>query len=300
MGTLSNVRIEPVTVKMQTQQTTQVDFIADVAAALDGKYFKIYSGSGAGFYVWCDIASAADPAPAGFTAIPVVLSSGATAAAIATATAAAILANANFHAKVNPNNTGSIIIMNELYGATTASVDVDTGFTITTLATGSDYDLGYLDGNVELAFEDQLSEITAHQTGTTVLGAIRTGKKIEEMSVTLKEASIANIKEVLKKSATLTTPSAGAATAAWGDSALQFTQVAGVCEKLVLHPVAVSSADRSRDVALWLAYLKPGSIVFSGEEQQNISCTFQFFPDSTKEKSAEFMVYGDHLQNWLR
>lgn len=302
MGTVSNFRLEPVSVKMQSQETTQVDCVADVSSALDGKYFKLYTGAGTGYYAWLDIASAADPAPAGFTAIPVVVASNASAATIAAAMVTAINAVSGFHAKAHPTTSGSFIILNELYGATTATVDgaAATGFTFTQLRAGSDYDLGYTDGNIELTFDDQLVDVMAHQEGSTVLTGIRSGKNIDELAVTLKECSVANIKEILKKSATLTTPTGGSSTAAWGDSALQFTQVLGLCEKLVLHPVALSSSDRSRDVALWSAYLKPGTITFSGEEPWAAACTFKFFPDKTKEKSSEFLVYGDHLQNWLR
>ena len=304
MGTVSNFRVEPVTVKMQSQETTQVDFLADAAGSLNSKYFKIYTGAGALYYVWFNINSAGvDPAPAGGTGISVAGATNATAATLAAAAVTAIDAIAGFHAKAHPTTSGSIVIMAAAAGATTVSSDgsAATSFTFTQLKAGSDYDLGFTDGAIAIEYDDQVVDVGAHQLGSTIATSIRTGKKINDITVTLKEPSIANIKEVLKKSSTLTTPSGGTATAAWGDdSALQFTQVLGLAEKLVMHPVALSSSDRSRDVAHWLAYLQPVSVNFSGEEPEMIECVFKIYPDYTKTSTAQFQVYGDHLQNWLR
>lgn len=58
-------------------------------------------------------------------------------------------------------------------------------------------DIGFTDGDIEIAPEEQGVEITAHQEGTNVLDMIRTGKSVGEISVTLKEAALAKIQSFL-------------------------------------------------------------------------------------------------------
>jgi len=60
----------------------------------------------------------------------------------------------------------------------------------------ADTDLGFTDGDIEIAPEEMGVEITAHQEGTNVLDMIRTGKKVE-VTVTLKETSADQLKEML-------------------------------------------------------------------------------------------------------
>lgn len=57
-------------------------------------------------------------------------------------------------------------------------------------------DLGFTDGDLELTVEEQAVDITAHQEGTNVLDAIRTGKSVE-LAVTLKETSDAQLATLL-------------------------------------------------------------------------------------------------------
>jgi hypothetical protein len=57
-------------------------------------------------------------------------------------------------------------------------------------------DLGLLDGDIELKPEEMSVDITAHQFGSNVLDAIRTGKKLE-ITTALKETSIAQITRIL-------------------------------------------------------------------------------------------------------
>jgi hypothetical protein len=57
-------------------------------------------------------------------------------------------------------------------------------------------DLGFVDGDIEIASEEQGAEITAHQEGTNVLDIIRTGKNVE-VTMTLKESSLAQLQTLL-------------------------------------------------------------------------------------------------------
>jgi hypothetical protein len=57
-------------------------------------------------------------------------------------------------------------------------------------------DLGFTDGDIEVTMEEQGVEITAHQEGTNVLDMIRTGK-MTELSLTLKETTVAKVAALL-------------------------------------------------------------------------------------------------------
>ncbi len=57
-------------------------------------------------------------------------------------------------------------------------------------------DLGFTDGDIELALEEQGAEITAHQTGTNILDMIRTGKSAE-LEIVLKETTAAKVAALL-------------------------------------------------------------------------------------------------------
>lgn len=57
-----------------------------------------------------------------------------------------------------------------------------------------DADVGFTDGDLSPALEEQGAEITAHQEGTNVLDMIRTGKSAE-LTVVFKETTVAQMKE---------------------------------------------------------------------------------------------------------
>lgn len=158
-------------------------------------------------------------------------------------------------------------------------------------------DLGFLDGDIEVAFEEQATDITAHQEGTNVLTAIRTGKNIT-LSMTLKEVSSANLDLVFADAGGAAfTPAAGTEVIGWGRSK-DFTSMLTQAQKLVLHPVANDALDLSEDLAFWKAYPIPESIAFSGENPKTMSISFRIFPDLTLEPEVSWFVIGDHTQSF--
>lgn len=60
-------------------------------------------------------------------------------------------------------------------------------------------DVGFTEGDLEIEIEDQDVDINAHQEGTDLLDAIRTGKSIS-LGLTLKETSLAQLKTMLEAS----------------------------------------------------------------------------------------------------
>jgi hypothetical protein len=79
----------------------------------------------------------------------------------------------------------------------------------------------------------------------------------------------------------------------WGKSK-DFTGMMTEAAKLALHPVALDSSDKSRDLAFWKAYPMVGSIVKSGENPSTVSVTFKIFPDTSKADEVRLFALGDH------
>lgn len=73
--------------------------------------------------------------------------------------------------------------------------------------TWGDLDLGFTDGDIEISPEEQSVEVTAHQEGTNRLDALRTGKTLS-LSVTMKEANVTKLTEILKAGGAVMTPQA--------------------------------------------------------------------------------------------
>lgn len=57
-------------------------------------------------------------------------------------------------------------------------------------------DLGYTDGDIEVTTDEQAVDIVAHQEGTNVLDAIRTGNSVE-IALALKETSLAQLQTLI-------------------------------------------------------------------------------------------------------
>jgi hypothetical protein len=162
--------------------------------------------------------------------------------------------------------------------------------------TFDDTDVGAIEGEVEIGFEEKMVDIKAHQTGDTVLDSIRTGRAIKEMKLTLKETSVAQVKAAFAAYGTLETPASGTEVIGIGLDKM-FTSVSGDTAKLVLHPVGAGT-DKSRDWAFWKALPMPESIKFSGEKEETCSVTFKFYPDLTKPENVQYAVFGDHTQTF--
>jgi hypothetical protein len=148
-GPGSTPEIFQVTTTGWVKEVSQVQTIADVSGSLDGKYFNIYSYTSGHFYVWMNVDGGGnDPSPGG-SGIPVPISSNDSANTIAAAINSAINGDGSFSSTVSTN---TVVITNNDYGNVTNSADVDTGFTITTVAQGNSLD-GAVDGTYFYAYD---------------------------------------------------------------------------------------------------------------------------------------------------
>lgn len=298
----SNIRIMPVQVAFGRYQEQEVTCAADIAGSHNNDYFVLYNAKDATkFHVWYSVNGAGvDPAPPSSTGIQVNIATSATASAVASATATAIQAVTGFAAAA----TGAVVgICNTQPGlSTTVAAGVGlVGFSYALILAGDDNDLGYCDGDIELALDEQLLDVTAHQTGTNVLTSLRQGKTAE-ITLTLKEMDTDNLKLIFKQAGELYTPGGGTEVVGWGTST-NAENIISKAGKLVLHPVVNGdyfggSPDVTEDWAFWKAHLKPESVTFSGENPMVVSCTFKCYTDDTKRDEVNLWCLGDHTQNF--
>jgi len=284
-----NIRIEPVNVTWEIEQKDCVE-VNQVAASLDAAHFLL----GDQTYVWFNLdASSVDPAPAGRVGIEVSVTTGQTAAQVASALQTAVEADAGYSAVLS----GSSVSIEKADTADVANAaDVDTGFVFHVLQEGGSLDLGSLQGNVESTFEEAILDITQHQTGTTIIDALRQGVSAE-ISLTMQEAAdVAKLKEIYAKTGgDAYTPAAGTEVFGWGSSR-QGDSVLPQSRRLNLHPVN-AGADLSRDLTFWKAYPLPDTLVISGEETKTLSVSFRLFLDQNKRSELSLFCFGDYTQD---
>lgn len=290
---VTNIKIEPVNVTWQIEEQWDVTTVADVASSLNNKYFNIKSGANAKFHVWYNVGGAGvDPAPAGSTAITVAIAVNATAATIATATQVAVNANANFEAAVS----GAVVtITNVLAGETDDFADFNTTFSFAQCQDGLNFDLGFLDGDVEITTEEQVLSVTAHQTGVTPLADLRQGVSAE-VALVLKETDLEKLKAIFAGTAGGThTPGGGTELFGWGTNKQGLNTIIQ-SRRLVMHPVSKDPADYSEDLCFWKAYAKPETLTYSGENPRVISVNFSTYLDTSKPEEIQLFSIGDWTQ----
>lgn len=119
-----------------TQQTSQVNTIADVAGSLAGTYFLISNAfDQIQYYVWYRVSGVgSDPAIANKTGIRVDITTNDTALAVSTATVNKLNELSDFAAELSSPN---FVVANTGYGPATATAAGTSGFTISTTQVGA-------------------------------------------------------------------------------------------------------------------------------------------------------------------
>lgn len=156
-------------------------------------------------------------------------------------------------------------------------------------------DLGLLKGDLNPKFQKNIVEVTAHQTGSNVIGGIITGSSYE-LPVVLEETDMAKLLALFGVSDFVGTAGGmtpGTETIMGLGNFKQFQNVLADCKALKLHPQAKAVDDLSEDLTFWLAYPIPSSLKFSGENPTEAGITFKIYPDLSKHSEYQFGVYGD-------
>jgi len=145
-GTVSFVRG---TAGIEVKEVSSVQTIADVAGALGGKSFVIYSALNAVKYgIWIDVDNGSTaPTITGATLVEVDIATGDTAVTVATniKTSLDAVTGTPF---VTTRLTDTLTITNSGYGVTTDIADVDSGFTISKTTDGVSAADAILDANI--------------------------------------------------------------------------------------------------------------------------------------------------------
>lgn len=302
---VSNIVIEPVDAQYGAKHRTC--FTATAGTSLGGDHFLV-SSTTVDYYVWYNTGADSDPAVAGRTGIEVAILVGDTAAQVATKTVAEINSdNVNLAMNAVVSSSNIIVIENALQGAPLSVSAAGTStFVVAVAKQGFSLALGYIEGDVEVGMDEQLFQIISHQTGSQLLGELRTGVTVGPITLSLKEATVAKLKDLLEKGIAVPfTPSLGVTpTEVTAVGALagskQFANVTADGGTLVLHPTKLDLDDYSGDLCFWLAYPKLNSVTFSGEANKMIEVEFSIFLDESKVNEASVFVYGDHTQNYLK
>jgi len=170
-----------------------------------------------------------------------------------------------------------------------------TGHMFESVHLGFDHDFGFTDGDLELSVDQQLLDVTAHQSGTEILTSLVTGLNAE-LSVALKEISDENLEVLIDNtSGGAFTPGSGTKIQGFG-SGQNFSNVLDKAGRLILHPARLPDNDTSEDFCCWLAYPKLDSFTFSGENPQLINVTFRVFRDEFINEEVNKVAIGDHTQ----
>lgn len=300
------IKIEPVYVTWENQHLTTVACEADVADSLNEKAV-LFSSTTTNYYAWFNTGAGTDPAIAGRTAIPVTITTNASASAVATALSSAVNSNANFHAVVSACDPTLVYIQAMIAGEVLAvSADASggdaSGMVVTNVRTGSKLEVGFIDGDIEVGLTEDILDVTAHQTGTQIIQALRTGRNIGNLALAMKESDAAKLKTIIEASGVEFTPPGVGATAvsAWGSEDTKSTgNISTDARKLVLHPISKVSTDYSEDHCFWRAYPLLQGLTISGENPRIINVEFKIIPDQILVKEARQYVFGDHTQNFL-
>jgi hypothetical protein len=291
-STVQNIKIENVSCTWEQEEVTQVTAVADVAGSLGGTYFTLASALDATlYYAWFDTGADIDPAPAGRTAIETTISANDSAATIAGLLAAAIDAVGDFGAVATGAN---VVITNAAVGESEDVADVDTGFAILKCANGGDTALGFVDGDIELAFDLQTLDITAQQTGTQVLAQLIQGQNVD-VTMALKESDTEKLKAIFEPGGGNFTPSGGTELYGWGSSKLGSNTFVEA-RRLILHPLRLPAGDASEDFVFWKSYAVPGSLTLSGENPEVTNVTFRNYRDENRDSNIDIFAIGDHTQ----
>lgn len=301
MGTLANQKVEPMNVTWgeSVMQSENITCVADVSSSLNNKYFLFYTTGGTKNYAWFNVGGAgSDPAVSGGTANAVAISANATAATVATALAAVLTAVTGFDATAD-GAVVTLVATTAGYAKPAHEGAAATGFTFEVNQYGdSAVDLGYCDGDISVSHEENVVDLTSHQTGSQVMGHIQTGNTVS-VALSLKESAVSQLRKIiLAEGDSLIPDGTGvSSTEVFGyGSSRQFKQNFGRARKLVLHPTVLPASNLSRDLSFWKAFPKLNEIVFSGENVLMMPIEFAIYPDYTKDSRINMMVYGDSTQ----
>jgi hypothetical protein len=291
------IRVNPVNVLWQIEAMEKLDFSGAIASSTNNKWIQLWLASGAGHYFWANYNSTGvDPVQAG-TGHAVVVGIGDADTVIAESFKTSINATAGFTAV----RSGTVVTVTRTIGTGVGEVtDPTTNFqssnlTMTQVRRGKDFNLGLLKGDVDPKFSPSNLTVHAHQFGKTPLLTLNQGFDKIEVSTKLLETDNAKLKAMHKLYGGSVIGGSsevfGAGTFVLGKNILIDAA------RLIFKPV--NAVDNSGNMQIALAIPVPGSLIFSGENPNELEVSWMGFADLLMNSKINVISFGDISQSGL-
>jgi len=289
-GTGIQSKLDPRNVWFGRNESYCVETVADSAGSLGGTYFTFEDVQGDSFYAWFDVdGGSVDPAPGG-TGIEVDITSGASANAVAAALDAAFDGNTQFYAESNKNQV--TLVVKELGEVANGIADgaAPTGFTFTTLLSGSLEELGKTSAPIVFSQETTSLEITADQTGEILQDELITGYSVT-VSSSFQELTFQRLIDIIGggEGGTAGSPEG------WGYG----SEKVGTSRFSLAGSLLLLSDKGEEPLTVWKTVADLSSLNFSGVEQQVSELEFRAYIDESKVDAVNICFNGDYTQDAL-
>lgn len=306
---VENIKVEAMKVVygIDTAQVEKITIRSGIAkASLAGKYFHAYAvlaGVISKHVFWFQV-TGTDVAPSlsDATLHEVDISSGAidTIAEIANELALEITAVAGIYSASSLNNVVTVShtavgFASSMHDAKNSLLKTNFGFEIVTQGDTED-ELGCIEGDIEVAFEESFIDVTCHAEGATPVAQLKNGVSSVEVTLNLQETTKEKLKKMFVKSGGSFIPDGGTEVFGMG-TFKNFENMFKYATKLRLHPVRLLDGDRGEDYTFHKAIPNLTGLTFSGENVFALPITFKVYPAEGIDSRVNYFSIGDGSQN---
>jgi hypothetical protein len=307
---VENIKVEAMKVVygIDTAQKEKITIRSGIAkATLAGKYFHMYAVNLAGViskHVFWFQVTGTDVAPSlnDATLHEVDIEAGTidTIAEIAAELASAISGVAGIYSATSSNNV--IEVEHDVVGYAPSAHDAKvalkkTNFGFEILVQGDKEDeLGCIEGDIEVAFEESFIDVTCHAEGATPVAQLKNGVSSVEVTLNLQETTKEKLKKMFVKSGGSFIPDEGTEVFGMG-TFKNFENMFKYATKLRLHPVRLLDGDRSEDYTFHKAIPNLTGLTFSGENVFTLPITFKVYPAEAIDSRVNYFSIGDGSQS---
>lgn len=172
-----------------------------------------------------------------------------------------------------------------------------TNFAFEIVAQGdSEDELGCIQGDIEVAFEESFIDVTCHAEGITPVAQLKNGVSSVEVTLNLEETTNEKLKKMFVKTGGSFIPDNGSEVFGMG-TFKNFENMFKYATKLRLHPVRLLDGDRSGDYTFHKAIPNLTGLTFSGENVFTLPVTFKVYPAEGVNSRVNYFAIGDGGQS---
>lgn len=169
------------------------------------------------------------------------------------------------------------------------------GFEIVTQGDQED-ELGCIEGDIEVSFEESFIDVTCHAEGITPVAQLKNGVSSVELTMNLQETSKEQMKKMFVKSGGSFIPDGGTELFGMG-TFKNFENMFKYATKLRLHPVRLLDGDLSGDYTFHKAIPNLTGLNFSGENVFALPLTMKVYPAQGVDSRINYFAIGDGSQS---